>query len=148
MAGRSFTSRRLVKRVKKAGEPDAWFTWTDEQGKRHQVSLEYKVGCGKINGLDKADFIVYWAEPQEDIEVPDGMVVFSQEEWQAFLHGYQGKGQLVRVRNDGEMHIQSFRCLYSDARPNASLPLAEYIHNSCDNQPTLREFVKAMRGRA
>lgn len=146
MAARSYTSGRLVTKVKPQGKPDAYLTYKGKDGKRHKLVIEYKTACGRIDNLEGADYIAYWPEPQEDIEAQDGFVVFTPEEWKAFLNGYTGRGQVARVRSDGETHIQSFRCLYSDGRPKASLPLAVYIHNVCDRQPTLRELVEGLRG--
>lgn len=144
MAGRSFTSGRLVKAVKPAGKVDAYFTWRDADGKKHSASVEYKTGCGRIDNID-SQYVAYWAEPTEDIDVEDGFVVFTREEWNSFLDGYNGRGKLTVERN-GELHIQSFRGIMTGARPKASLPIATYIYDCCDAQPTLREWVEMMRG--
>lgn len=143
MGGRSFTSGRMVTAVKPAGKVDAYFTYTGKDGKRHTVSIEYKVACGRIDNID-SDFVAYWPEPVADVEIPDGFVMFSRAEWTEFLNGYTGRGSLTVVRN-GETHIQSFRGIMTGARPTASLPMANYIYDRCDAQPTLREFTMRMR---
>lgn len=145
MAARSYTSGRMVKAVKPAGKTDAFFTYADKSGKRHTLAIEYKTACGRIDNIGAADFVAYWPEPVEDIEVQDGFVMFSREEWSDFISGYGGRGSLTIEREDGEVHIQSFRGLMTGARPKASLPLANYIYEVCDGQPTLREFTEYYR---
>jgi len=144
MAARSFTSGRIVKAVKPAGKVDAYFTWRDADGKKHSASVEYKTACGRIDNID-SQYVAYWAEPVDDVAVEDGFVVFSRDEWNAFLDGYTGRGKLTVERN-GETHIQSFRGIMTDARPKASLPIANYIYDACEAQPTLAEWVEEMRG--
>lgn len=144
MAARSFTSGRIVKAVKPAGKVDSYFTWKDADGKRHSASVEYKVACGRIDNID-SQYVAYWPEPDADVDVADGFVIFTREEWQAFLNGYTGRGQLTVWRR-GELHIQSFRGILSGARPKASLPMANYIYDTCYERPTLREWVAMMRG--
>ncbi len=144
MAARSFTSGRIVKAVKPAGKVDAYFTWRDADGKKHSASVEYKTACGRIDNID-SQFVAYWAEPVEDVEVEDGFVVFSRDEWNAFLDGYTGRGKMT-VERKGETHIQSFRGIMTGCRPNASLPIANYIYDTCDRMPTLRTWVEEMRG--
>jgi hypothetical protein len=144
MAARSFTSGRIVKAVKPAGKVDAYFTWRDADGKKHSASVEYKTACGRIDNID-SQYVAYWAEPVDDVAVEDGFVVFSRDEWNAFLDGYTGRGKLTVERN-GEIHIQSFRGIMTDARPKASLPIANYIYDACEAQPTLAEWVEEMRG--
>lgn len=145
MAANSYTSGREVKKIKPAGKPDSYFTYKGKDGKRHTLVIEYKTACGRIDNLGKPDFVGYWPEPVEDIEVQDGFVMFSYEEWLDFLEGYPGRGKTTRLSKNGEVHIQSFRGLMTGARPNASVPLAEYIYDACEGQPTLREFVEYYR---
>lgn len=145
MAARSYTSGRMVKAVKPAGKPDATFTYTSKDGKRKQLVIEYKTACGRIDNIGNADFVAYWPEPVEDIEVQDGFVMFTLDEWNDFIEGYPGRGKLAYTRADGETHIQSFRGIMTGARPKASLPLANYIYEVCDGQPTLREFTEYYR---
>lgn len=145
MAGRSYTSDRLVTAVKPAGKPDSYFTYKGKDGKRHSLIIEYKTACGRIDNIGAADFVAYWPEPVEDVEVQDGFVMFSREEWTDFIEGYPGRGSLTYVRKDGETHIQSFRGLMTGARPKASLPIANYIYDACEGQPTLREFTEYYR---
>lgn len=145
MSARSYTSGRLVKAVKPAGKADSYFTFTDRNGKRKQFVIEYKTACGRIDNIGNADFVAYWPEPVEDIEVQDGFVMFTLEEWNDFIEGYAGRGKLAYTRDDGETHIQSFRGIMTGARPKASLPIANYIYDVCEGQPTLREFVEYYR---
>lgn len=144
MAARSFTSGRAVKAVKPAGKVDAYFTWRDADGKKHSASVEYKTACGRIDNID-SQFVAYWAEPVDDVDVEDGFVIFTREEWNAFIDGYTGRGKMT-VERRGEVHIQSFRGIMTGARPKASLPIANYIYSVCDEQPTLRDWVEMMRG--
>ena len=145
MAARSYTSNRTVKAVKPAGKVDAYLTYTDSNGKRHTLSIEYKTGCGRIDNIGRPDYVAYWPEPLDDIAVEDGFVMFTFEQWNEFLNGYTGRGKLTNVRKDGETHIQSFRGLLSGARPSASLPIANYIYDTCATRPTLGELVHQLR---
>ena len=146
MAVKSYISGRTVKTVRKQGKADAFVTYPVEAGKRGQVTLEIKTACGRIDHAPEAQFIAYWPEPMEDCEVETSVVVFSREAWVKFVNGYRKPSSFVRVdKATGYLHIQSFRGLLSGARPKASLPIAEYIYEACENQPTLEEWLSDLR---
>ena len=144
MCFKSYTSGRTVKKLRPAGKKDAYVTFSVE-GKRRSVTVEVKTACGRIDNCCDSDYIAYWPEPEEDIELEHSMVVFSREEWRAFLEGYTGRGKILHVRKDGETHIQSFRGIMTGARPKASLPIANYIYEVCEKQPTVAEWLEALR---
>lgn len=148
MAVRSWISGRLVKKIKMQNEADAIVTFKKADGKRGKIALEVKTACGRVDNIMRNAYVAYWAEPFDDVDVEDAVVVFTPEEWKAFMTGYNGRGKFLNVRDDGQVHIQSFRGILSGARPKASLPIANYINEACENQPTLREFITELRSRA
>ena len=145
LAFKSYTSGRTVKKRRPAGKKDAYVTFVVE-GKRRSVTVEVKVGCGRVDHCCESDFIAYWPEPTEDASLEDGMVVFPRAAFAEMLNGYPGRGSMLKPRKDGKVHIQSFRGLLTGARPGASVPLAEWIYACCENQPTVREWLKELRG--
>lgn len=143
LAVKSYLFGKTVKTVQSKGKTDAYFTVFIGDSKR-KVTVEVKTACGRIDHCSKSQYIVYWPEPMEDASVEHSAVVFSREQWEAFVNGYTGRGKFVNVRKDGEAHIQSFRGLLSGVRPAASVPIAEYIYSVCDTMPTLAEWKAAM----
>lgn len=144
MAVRSYTGGRLVKSIKPNGKKDVYISFKIDGDKRRTVNAEIKTACGNIGDCAAAQFVIYWPEPMEDIDVEFSAVVFSREEWREFVNGYTGRGSFVRHAPDGD-HIQSFRGIMSGARPKASLPIANYIYDTCDNQPTLADWLAELR---
>lgn len=146
MAVKSYLSGHKVTTVRKQGKFDAFVTFPVEVGKRSYVTLEVKTACGRIDHAPESQYIAYWPEPMADCEVESSVVVFSREEWLTFVNGYKKPSAFVRVNQEtGYTHIQSFRGLLSGARPKASLPIAEYIYEACAKQPTLEDWIKALR---
>lgn len=145
LALRSYSAGRIVTNVKPCGKFDAIVTFKAENGKRHKVTVEIKTACGRIDHCSNSQYIAYWAEPSDDMEVENGFVVFSREQWLDFINGYTGRGKLTVVRN-GETHIQSFRGIMTGVRPKASLPIANYIYDVCDAMPTFAEWLENLRG--
>lgn len=145
MAVRSYTGGRLVSYIKPTGKKDMYVSFKADNGKRHNVNVEIKTACGNIEDCEACQFVAYWAEPDEDADVEFSVVIFSREEWHNFINGYTGRGSFIRNAPDGR-HIQSFRGINSGARPKASLPIANYIYETCDAQPTLAEWLEALRG--
>jgi len=146
LAVKSYLFGKRCTKVQSKGKKDAYFTIELDGDKRRKVTLEIKTACGRIDDCAASQFVVYWPEPMDDCDVEDSAVVFSKAEWHDFVNGYTGRGSFVRTASDGA-HIQSFRGLLSGVRPKASLPIANYIYDVCDNQPTLAEW-KEMVGRA
>ena len=145
LALRSYSARRIVTNVKPCGKFDAVITFRADNGKRHSVTVEVKTACGRVNHCSDSQYIAYWAEPCDDVPVEDGFVVFSRDEWLDFVNGYNGRGSFLRHAADGD-HIQSFRGIMTGVRPSASLPIANYIYDCCDNQPTFAEWLSELRG--
>ena len=141
MAIREFFSGRPVKAVKKQGKRDAYFTFNTEEG-RKSVTVEIKTACGIIDCIESAQYIVYCPEVMLDEPAENQGYVFSRQAWLEFVNGYTGRGQFTRVNSRGELHIQSFR---SSGRPKASLPIANYIWQTCYNMPTVAEWKATMR---
>lgn len=144
LALRSYSAKRIVTNVKPCGKFDAFVTFKADNGKRRSVTVEVKTACGRIDHCADSQFVAYWPEPADDIDVEDGFVVFTRDEWKEFIEGYTGRGKLTVERN-GETHIQSFRGIMTGVRPKASLPIANYIHDVCDNQPTFSEWLSDLR---
>lgn len=145
LALRSYLARRAVRVVKQQGKVDACVTYKVE-GKRRSVTLEVKTACGRVDNTASAQFVAYWPEPDPEVEVELGFVVFTREEWRDFLNGYNGRGKFLRVDNKGYTHIQSFRGLYTGVRPKASKPIAEYIYSTIEDLPTAEEWIEELRG--
>lgn len=145
MAVRSYTGGKLVSYVKPNGKKDMYVSFKADNGKRRSVTVEIKTACGNIEDCEACQYVAYWAEPDPYADVEYSVVIFSREEWHAFLNGYTGRGSLIRNAKDGR-HIQSFRGINSGARPKASLPLANYIYEACEAQPTLAEWLESLRG--
>lgn len=144
MAIRSYTGGKLAKAVKPNGKKDVYVTFKAND-KRRCVNAEIKTACGNVEDCDKAQYVIYWAEPMLDTDVEFSAVVFTRDEWHSFINGYTGRGSFIREAENGR-HIQSFRGIMSGARPKASLPIANYIYEVCDNQPTLAEWLEELRG--
>lgn len=133
---RSYISKRAVLTVKSQGKTDITFTL---DGKRY--TCEIKTACGEVETADRNQYIIYC--PYVDIEqlAETQAFVFTRQEWQAFLSGYDGRGQFLRYDSKkGHLHIQSFY-VSETVRPKASKPIARYIWECCHNQPTLAEFL-------
>ena len=145
MAIKSYSAHRMVKAVRKAGQVDAVITFTADNGKRGKVTAEIKTGCGRIDNCADAQFVIYWAEPDLDTDVEHCAVVFTREQWHDFVNGYTGRGSFTKESWDG-LHIQSFRGLVTGCRPKASLPIANYIYDTCDKMPTFAEWLEDLRG--
>lgn len=143
LAVKSYLFNKTVTRVQSRGKTDAYFTVLIGDKKR-KVTIEVKTACGRIDHCSASQYIIYWPEPMDDVDVENAAVVFSRDEWERFVNGYTGRGKFINVRKDGEAHIQSFRGLLSGVRPAASVPIAEYIYSVCDTMPTLAEWKEAM----
>ena len=143
LAVREYLSGKAQKKVKAQGKADAYFTF-DLDGKRKSVTVEIKTACGVIDTAHKSQFIIYCPEVDVDESPEVQGYVFSRQEWVDFVNGYTGRGSFVKVDSQrGQAHIQSFR---SASRPKASKPIAEYIWNSCFDQPTVEEWKAELRG--
>lgn len=132
---RSYISGRLQCKVKPQGRNDITFTF---DGSRFPA--EIKTACGEVEMADKAQYIIYC--PVVDLEFPAELqgYVFTRKEWQNFLDGYTGRGKFLREdKARGHLHIQSFY-VSETVRPKASKPIASYIWQVCDEQPTVEEF--------
>ena len=135
IAVRSYIMGRGVKSVKQQGKTDIRFTYN---GKRY--NCEIKCACGELNGTEKAQYVIYC--PTVDIDFPAELqgYVLTQEQWQAFLNGYTGRGQFIKYDSKrGKWHIQSFY-VSETVRPTASKPIARYIEEVLFDMPTVEEF--------
>jgi hypothetical protein len=100
--------------------------------------LEVKQACTEIPTGD-FDSIIYC--PVVDVNRPaEGQAyIFTREEWEEMLEGYDGRGELLRWdSNRSKANIQSF---YGSEtiRPKASKPIRRYLDRCCESQPTLEE---------
>lgn len=100
--------------------------------------LEVKQACTEVPTGD-FDSIIYC--PMVDLNQPaeSQAYIFTREEWEEMLKGYDGRGELLRWdSNRSKANIQSF--YGSDTvRPKASKPIRRYLDRCCGNQPTLEE---------
>lgn len=135
IAIRSYIMNRTQARVKAQGKTDIRFTF---EGSRH--TCEIKTACGEIEQAAKNQFVVYCPYVDTSKTAESQGYIFTREEWQAFINGYTGRGSFIRVdEKRGHAHIQSFY-VNENVRPKASKPIAKYIWNACENQPTVEEF--------
>lgn len=143
LALREFFSGRTQKAVKSQGKVDATVTFTLD-GKRKAVTVEIKTACGIIDTADKAQYIIYCPEIDTTTDASEQGGVFTRDEWNDFLNGYDGRGKLIKVDSQrGQAHIQSF---YTESRPKASKPIANYIWGRVCEQPTPAEWIEELRG--
>lgn len=143
LAIREYLSGRAQKAVKSQGKVDTHFTFTLD-GKRKAVTVEIKTVCGEIDCADCAQFIIYCPDVQPTEEAETQGFVFTREEWRDFINGYDGSGKFIREDSKrGKKHIQSF---YSESRPKASKPIANYIWETCLDRPTVEEWKEELRG--
>lgn len=124
----------------------------NERGKRYS-RIEIKSACGELgitdsaddlpNLLKGADYVIYAPEINASIEMEEQAFVFTRSEFIAFITGYPGRGQLLRVKTatNGETRV-SFQSFYSESRPKASKPISEYIWDTCYNQPTVAQWLE------
>lgn len=140
IACRAYTSNHAPESITlaPAGKVDARVS-----ANKKRYTIEYKTACGDITHAAKAQYVVYCPEVCFEIAVEKQAFVFSRDEWVAFINGYPGRGSMLRTTKKGTTHIQSF---YSAGRPKASKSLANYIWDSCYNQPTLEQWIKEIRG--
>ena len=104
---------------------------------RRWGKVEIKSACGELP-TGNFDTVLYCPEVDYNKPLVAQVVVFTRDEWEAFLSGYEGRGAFLRVDSErGKMHIQSFR---SAGRPKASKPIREYIDAVCSGQPKLEDF--------
>jgi hypothetical protein len=135
IAIRSYIMNRTAKSVKAQGKTDIRFTF---DGSRH--TCEIKTACGEIEQAAKNQYVIYCSNVDINEPAESQGYIFTREEWQAFVNGYNGRGSFVRVDTKrGHAHIQSFYVSES-IRPKASKPIARYIAESLANQPTVEEF--------
>lgn len=135
IAIRSYIMNRTAKSVKAQGKTDIRFTF---DGSRH--TCEIKTACGEIEQAAKNQFVIYCSNVDTEKPAESQGYIFTREEWQAFVNGYNGRGSFVRVDSKrGHSHIQSFY-VSETVRPKASKPIARYIAESLANQPTVEEF--------
>lgn len=135
IAIRSYIMNRTAKAVKAQGKTDIRFTF---DGSRH--TCEIKTACGEIEQAAKNQYVIYC--PYVDITqtAESQGYVFTREEWLDFVNGYTGRGSFIRIdKNRGHAHIQSFY-VSETVRPKASKPIARYIAECLENQPTVEEF--------
>lgn len=131
----TYITRRTRAKVKKQGKTDIRFT---KDGKRY--TCEIKSACGELDGTDKSQFVIYCPTVDTDTPAEVQGYVFTREEWQAFINGYTGRGQFLRVdKARGHLHIQSFY-VSETVRPKASKPIARYIAETMATMPTVEEF--------
>ena len=135
IATRSYIMNRTAARVKAQGKTDIRFTF---DGSRH--TCEIKTACGEIEQAEKNQFVIYCSNVDINEPAETQGYIFTREEWQAFINGYNGRGSFIRVDTKrGHSHIQSFY-VSETVRPKASKPIARYIAESLANQPTVKEF--------
>jgi hypothetical protein len=143
LAVREFLTGREQAKVKSQGKKDAYFSYL-ENGKVKKLACEIKIGCGEIDNLEKSQIIFYAPEIDKNKPIENQIFVFSRQEWLDFLNGYDGRGKLIRVDSKrNHKHIQSF---YSETRPKASKPIANYIWKTCLDKKTLAEWKMEKRG--
>lgn len=142
LAVKSYLFGKTVNKVQARGKKDAYFTIALDGDSKRKVTLEIKTACGRIDDCEASQFVVYWPEPDADTDIEHSAVVFSKAEWKQFVNGYTGRGKFTRAASDG-LHIQSFRGIMTGVRPAASLPIANYIYEACEKQPTLAEWKQA-----
>lgn len=144
MALREYFSGREQDSVKSAGKVDHTLTFKLEGGKRGKYTIEIKTACGEIEMAARAQFIVYCPEVDPAVDAEEQGYVFSRDEWNAFLTGYEGRGKFIREdAKRGHAHIQSF---YTESRPKASKPIAEYIWATCNEQMLVADWLEELRG--
>ena len=145
LAVASYLNKNTRERVREQGKIDVRACYRDTNGKTRYASVEVKTACAEIDNAERAPFVAYWPEPDVDVDIEHSVVVFTREQWAAFINGYNGRGKFVRVdAKRGKSHIQSFRGLYTGVRPSASLPIAEYIYSVVESMPTLAEWWDSM----
>lgn len=137
VAVRYYMTNRRNMRVKAQGKADIRSKVFG--GKAETV--EIKSACGELDDtLTKAcKWIIYCPDVDLSIPVEEQAYIFSKEEWIEFLENYNGRGSLTRRTSNGKLHIQSFY-VSETKRPKASKAIANYIIESCNNQPLLYEF--------
>lgn len=135
---RTFSSGRENLKVKAQGRVDVYFA----HGGKH-YKTEIKTACGKITETlktrTKTQVVVYSPHTFNPKHLSSEAYVFTREEWLDFVNGYTGRGSLTAKRGD-EIYIQSFY-VSETVRPKASKPLARYIFEACQKQPTLAEWL-------
>lgn len=139
---REYLSGKPVTCVKAQNKVDAYFSFKTD-GKRKQVTVEIKTACGEIEMASKSQFIIYCPDVCPSMNAEKQGFVFTRDEWTAFINGYTGRGSFIRHSSRGHDHIQSF---YSESRPKASKPIANYIWETCYGQPTVEQWKAEMRG--
>lgn len=123
----------------------------NERGKRYS-RIEIKSACGELgitdsvedlpNLLKGADYVLYAPEIDSSIPMEEQTFVFTRSEFIAFITGYPGRGQLLRVKpaTNGGTRV-SFQSFYSESRPKASKPISEYIWDTCYEQSTVSQWL-------
>ena len=116
--------------------------------------LEVKSACGELGIvgnaddlsqlLPKADLVLYAPEVNADIPAEKQTFVFTRDEFMEMISNYPGRGNILRVKStsSGNGVRVSFQSFQSDTRPKASKPIAEYLWDSCYNQPTVEEYFR------
>lgn len=140
---REYLSGKPVQAVKAQNKIDAYFSFKIENGKRKQVTVEIKTACGEIEMASKSQYIIYCPEVCTTMNAEKQGFVFTREQWVSFINGYTGRGSFIRHSSRGHDHIQSF---YSESRPKASKPIANYIWETCYNLPTVEQWKAELRG--
>ena len=104
--------------------------------------VEVKHACCILPDTRGLDFVIYVPEVDETTNAIEQAYVFSVDDWESMLNGYDGRGQLTKAnsRDASLRNIQSFR---SETRPKASKPIAEYLWNTCYDMETLADILNA-----
>ncbi|MBO7604917.1 MAG: hypothetical protein J6S61_00425 [Elusimicrobiaceae bacterium] len=100
--------------------------------------VEVKHACCQLP--KPVDYVVYTPVLYSDESLLSQSYVFTWEEWQAMLNGYEGRGQLTKFNASRNCYnIQSF---YGSEtiRPKASKPIANYLWSCCLEKITLAEM--------
>lgn len=137
VAIRYYMTNRYDMRVKAQGKADI----RSKVFGGKSETVEIKTACGELDDTLKKSckWIVYCPDVDLTLEPEYQAYVFSKDEWLDFLNGYDGRGSLTRRTSNGKLHIQSF--YVSDSkRPKASKAIANYIIETCNNQPMLADF--------
>lgn len=117
--------------------------------KFYKINVEIKSGCGSLDNTPTADLVYYCPCVNMEIAVEKQFFVFTAEQWQNFLlcKNFNGKGKLLKYRNDGKIYIQAFYSdlytydIFSIGRPKSSQKLSDYVWNFCFELPTVAEFM-------
>ena len=114
-------------------------------GLGRSARCEIKTACGELPERE-VDCVIYCPLVEDCFPMTEQAYVFTWEAWNEMLSGYSGRGSLIHVNAiRGTRHIQSFYGSES-VRPKASKPIANYLWECCNGQPTVADILEEMRG--